>query len=580
MAQIQTRLQFNVRKKRLNYSELHTGKENKSSTVISVFDHQGKPYETKTCSNENENIETKTFSSNNDGDSDIHHVIKHQMKKLPSGKKRLQTAASGTEDVPLGIAISVSPPKRGKIVHEGNFGVKRGSYSPCTSPQLATEIQLNTSPSYTTSSKNESENYFSPRRLFARGSAYQQIRQAFQSSTSTNMPGREEHLKKLQTFLHNHLADGSSGTLYMSGPPGTGKTSCLSKITDVPEFKNGYKIISVNCTSMKSSGSIFARIAQELCLKTSKTSEKNYLTMIEKYLASNRKMILLILDEIDQLDSRKQSVLYTIFEWPSRSGYRIVLIGIANALDLTDRILPRLQARLDLKPLLLHFAPYTKMEIVDIITERLKECGVSTMFPPAALQLLAGKVASTCGDVRRALDIGRRVIELAETQMSSQTMPLQSNLDFGSTSPRKSPRKNSQLETIGLKEVMTVLGNVYGTSQSLVTDCDDSFPLQQKVLVSVLLLMLKKGRNKDITIGKLHEVYCRVCRKKNFLAIDQAEFVSLCQLVETKGILRIQRRKESRLSRVCLEWDEEEVCAVLKDKQLLASILNDTSCLS
>jgi Cdc6-related protein, AAA superfamily ATPase len=80
-----------------------------------------------------------------------------------------------------------------------------------------------------------------------------------------------------------------------------------------------------------------------------------------------------VLDEIDQLDSRKQSVLYTIFEWPSAPNSKLVMIGIANALDLTDRILPRLQARLDLRPQLLHFAPYTKLEIVNILTERLKQ---------------------------------------------------------------------------------------------------------------------------------------------------------------------------------------------------------------
>jgi Cdc6-like AAA superfamily ATPase len=44
---------------------------------------------------------------------------------------------------------------------------------------------------------------------------------------------------------------------------------------------------------------------------------------------------------------------------------------------------------------------------------------------------LAGKVASTCGDVRRALDIGRRVIELAEAQEYNQTMPLQPTVDHG-----------------------------------------------------------------------------------------------------------------------------------------------------
>ena len=53
-----------------------------------------------------------------------------------------------------------------------------------------------------------------------------------------------------------------------------------------------------------------------------------------------------------------------------------------------------------------------------------------------------------------------------------------------------------------------------------------------------------------VFLWQLHEVYCRICKKKNVLAVDQAEFLSLCQLVETTGILKVQGRKEARLSRV------------------------------
>lgn len=81
----------------------------------------------------------------------------------------------------------------------------------------------------------------------------------------------------------------------------------------------------------------------------------------------------MVLDEIDQLDSKNQEILYTIFEWPSLQKSRLVLIGIANALDLTDRILPRLQARPNCKPQLLNFAPYSKDQIANIIKDRLKK---------------------------------------------------------------------------------------------------------------------------------------------------------------------------------------------------------------
>ena len=61
-------------------------------------------------------------------------------------------------------------------------------------------------------------------------------------------------------------------------------------------------------------------------------------------------MILLVLDEVDQLESKDQSVLYTVFEWPALQGSKLVLVGIANSLDLTDRVLPRLQVSPNYRP--------------------------------------------------------------------------------------------------------------------------------------------------------------------------------------------------------------------------------------
>lgn len=251
---------------------------------------------------------------------------------------------------------------------------------------------------------------------------YQNARKSLHSSITEYLPGREEELTRLQKCLLEHLDQETSGSLYISGPPGTGKTACLFKIMQQSEVKSKFKVVYINCTSMKSAAAIYAKIVQELSISSTTKSGKNNKSIIEKYLMSKHKTLLLVLDEIDQLESRKQSVLYSIFEWPSIPNSNLILIGIANALDLTDRILPRLQARCELKPTLMHFAPYTKQQIFDIISTRLNQANAANVFTPSAIQFLAGKVAAISGDIRRALDISRRVIELAESHQVAQVL--------------------------------------------------------------------------------------------------------------------------------------------------------------
>ena len=41
---------------------------------------------------------------------------------------------------------------------------------------------------------------------------------------------------------------------------------------------------------------------------------------------------LLVLDEIDQLDSKHQDVLYRIFEWPALKDSKLILVGESLAI--------------------------------------------------------------------------------------------------------------------------------------------------------------------------------------------------------------------------------------------------------
>lgn len=184
----------------------------------------------------------------------------------------------------------------------------------------------------------------------------------------------------------------------------------------------------------------------------------------------------------------------TLFEWPWLSNSRLVLIGIANTLDLTDRILPRLQAREKCKPQLLNFPPYTRNQIVAILQDRLTQVSRDQVLDNAAIQFCARKVSAVSGDVRKALDVCRRAIEIVESDVKSQTVlkPL---------SECKSPSELLIPKRVGLIHISQVMSEVDGNRMTLSQGAQDSFPLQQKILVCSLMLLIRQLKIKEVTLG-------------------------------------------------------------------------------
>ena len=52
-------------------------------------------------------------------------------------------------------------------------------------------------------------------------------------------------------------------------------------------------------------------------------------------------------------------VLYNLFEWPMRKGSRLAVIGVANTMDLPERLLPRIASRLGSR--LPHHPPHSPL---------------------------------------------------------------------------------------------------------------------------------------------------------------------------------------------------------------------------
>ncbi|XP_077462333.1 cell division control protein 6 homolog isoform X2 [Stigmatopora argus] len=389
-------------------------------------------------------------------------------------------------------------------------------------------------------------------------SSFASVKRALHTAVPERLLSREAEDAAIRTFLREKAVQRQPGSLYISGPPGTGKTACLNCVLrDMKEELSHVQTLVVNCMTLRSSHGIFPLLAEKL---RAPTGHKG----LQKHLTGPGPAVLLVLDELDQLDSKAQDVLYTIFEWPHLSKSRLCLVGIANALDLTDRILPRLQARPNCRPLLLNFPPYSREQLSDIVRDRLAQASAGSVLDAAAVQFCARKVSAMSGDARKALDVCRRAVEIVESEHRKKA---------GKINVTDSLLFSENVAMVaGVPQVARVLSEVYGDRMASCSG-NESFPLQQKLLVCCLLMSVRAGKSKEIPLGKLHEVHSRLCTKRQVGGVSQSECLSLCELLESRGVFALKKAKEARLTKVFLKIEEAAVENALKDRALVGSIL-------
>jgi len=393
---------------------------------------------------------------------------------------------------------------------------------------------------------------------------YQTAKRCLHTAKPSRLIGREKETHNLEEFISKRVDSKQSGSLYVSGAPGTGKTAVITHVLD--KINNEYGSIKtgyVNCMALKDANGVFATLHEQLTGKPMKG--KDSMKAVEKVFVTSSSSVILVLDEIDQLDSKHQHILYRIFEWPAMSNSKLILIGIANALDLTDRILPRLQASETCRPDLMNFAPYTSSQITDILKGRLER---DLIVEPSAINFCARKVSSVAGDIRKALDVCRRAVEMVEADVRAQGVLRITDCN----SPTKR-NQEAKVKKVTLVHISKVMADVYGSSVSAAHSTDSDFPLQQKIALCSLLVQVKNGKTKEVQLGKLHEFYARVCRCQNLASVDQSEFHSVLMLLESRGIVSLKKAKDTRLIKVSLKLDEQELEQTIKDKALMSQIL-------
>lgn len=425
--------------------------------------------------------------------------------------------------------------------------------------------------------------------------------------------GRQPERRALHAFMSKQLGafateshgeledllDGNcdSGSLYICGLPGTGKTALVRAVlsdvlasADVDGQKNPPRIAFVNCMSVDNPRQIYAKALQALGEEIRGASELHAEMEAEKRLEQlcnhGDRKILIVLDEIDHLlrSRAQQNILYRLFAWAS-GGTSCALIGIANSLDLTERFVPLLASK-DAAPALLHFRPFESKEIVEVLKARLvglksrydgmeddaaladgtnAALASSPLFMPAALELASKKIAAATGDLRKALDAARLAIELVEGEQRKQALVnctatgTGTNTEASKLLSHLTPSSAPKVTPQHILKVMTaVLGSPHLTKLR-------QLGLQPKLLLSAVVIAKKRASEKMPVLGSSGNRFgsngassqsgVRVCDVEStynsmlendggFTVLESSEVLGLFELLEVQGIVALESEGE------------------------------------
>ncbi|KAM7387812.1 hypothetical protein PAMP_024025 [Pampus punctatissimus] len=362
------------------------------------------------------------------------------------------------------------------------------------------------------------------------------------SSVPESLPCREQEFQDIYSFVESKVIDGTGGCMYISGVPGTGKTAtvhevmrCLQHAADMDEIPP-FHFIEINGMKMTDPHQAYVQILQKL--SGQKATADHAAALLEKRFsnpAPRKETTVLLVDELDLLWTRKQNVMYNLFDWPTRRHARLVVLTIANTMDLPERIMiNRVASRLGLTRM--SFQPYSFKQLQQIIMSRLNKVKA---FEEDALQLASRKVAALSGDARRCLDICRRATEICE---HSACDPSATGL-------------------VGMSHVMEALNEMFSSAYITAIKCAS---VQEQLFLRAVIAEFRRLGLEEATFQQVFVQHQALCRVEGLQPVSVSEGLAACQRLGACRLLLLEPSRLGVLQRVRLNVSQDDVLYALK----------------
>lgn len=362
---------------------------------------------------------------------------------------------------------------------------------------------------------------------------------------------REEQLQEVANILAPILRMEKPSNLFIYGKTGTGKTISIKHIivsmSKVAAQNNvPLQCIYLNCKLKRVADTEYRLIAQLIkefgqeIPSTGLPTDEVY-NIFYKLLDREKKIVLLVLDEIDQLTKKiGDEILYNLTRINVElHNSQICLVGISNNLVFTENLDPRIKSSLSEEEII--FSPYNALQIQDILRKRAAKAFKVEVLQPGVIEKCAAYSARDHGDARRAIDLLRIAGELAERD-GSLIVEI-SHLD----------EAEKKIE-----------------SDKIINAATNQPKQFQSVLYAILLIAPQK---KNFFTGEIYDVYKSLCKQAKLNVLTQRRVSDIIAEMDMLGIINakiISKGRYGRTRDISLSVDEN---LILKLKSVLEKSL-------
>ncbi|KAM9933444.1 hypothetical protein OXX80_006936 [Metschnikowia pulcherrima] len=330
--------------------------------------------------------------------------------------------------------------------------------------------------------------------------AFRELKEKLHLSTRVaSLPCREEQFAHVYTELESALREKAGCCIYLSGTPGTGKTATVREVVGALHesaaegYTDAFEYLEINCLQLLSPGAAYEKLYEHISgIKVTPANANLLLEAHFKKAAKDApgKSLVVLVDELDQLLTKAQTVLYNLFNWPTYEQSRLIVVAVANTMDLPEKALTNKTAsRLGLRRYA--FRGYTEEELGIIIAHRLtllSETNKRTVeILPDAMRFASKKVSRVTGDARQALSICRRAVEIAENDYLHEDGARDSELP-----------PEQQKYAVRIPHISRAIAE---TVNSPMAQAVAGLPFAAKLLLAAVLLQVRRSGRGETLLG-------------------------------------------------------------------------------